>query len=83
MKKLEESLQNLESKAKGKEHVNKTQQDKIKELESQLNLKTSLHGQSEKQLSQLSERLKGREETCATLQQKVPFIIFSLVTHDD
>ncbi|XP_049380688.1 kinesin-like protein KIN-14R [Solanum stenotomum] len=71
LKKLEESLQNLESKAKGKEHVNKTQQDKIKELESQLNLKTSLHGQSEKQLSQLSERLKGREETCATLQQKI------------
>ncbi|XP_004250527.1 kinesin-like protein KIN-14R [Solanum lycopersicum] len=71
LRKLEESLQNLESKAKGKEHVTKTQQDKIKELESQLNLKTSLHGQSEKQLSQLSERLKGREETCATLQQKI------------
>ncbi|KAJ8557432.1 hypothetical protein K7X08_003057 [Anisodus acutangulus] len=71
LKKLEESLQNLESKAKGKEHVNKIQQDKIKELEIQLNLKTSLHGQSEKQFSQLSERLKGREETCAILQQKV------------
>ncbi|PHU07260.1 hypothetical protein BC332_23749 [Capsicum chinense] len=32
LKKLEESLHNLMSKANGQEHVNKTQQDKIKEL---------------------------------------------------
>ncbi|PHT72756.1 hypothetical protein T459_23541 [Capsicum annuum] len=32
LKKLEESLHNLTSKANGQEHVNKTQQDKIKEL---------------------------------------------------
>ncbi|KAM3342745.1 hypothetical protein P3S68_027711 [Capsicum galapagoense] len=70
-KKLDESLQNLESKVKGTEYVNKTQQDKIKELESRVNLKISLHGQSKKQLSHLSEKLKGGEETCATLQQKL------------
>ncbi|CAA2979827.1 kinesin KIN-14R [Olea europaea subsp. europaea] len=71
MRTLEESLQNLESKAKGKDQIYKNQLNKIKELEGQLELKTSLHGQSEKQISLLSERLKGKEETCERLQQKV------------
>lgn len=32
-----------------------------------------MHSQSEKQVSQLSERMKGREEICSNLQQKVAF----------
>ncbi|KAL2551316.1 Di-glucose binding protein with Kinesin motor domain [Forsythia ovata] len=71
LKTLEESLQNLENKAKGKDQIYKNQLNKIKELEGHLELKTSLHGQSEKQVSHLSERLKGKEETCDRLQQKV------------
>ncbi|XVE86888.1 hypothetical protein DITRI_Ditri18aG0071600 [Diplodiscus trichospermus] len=71
LRKLEESLQNLESKAKGRDQVYKTQQEKIKELEGQLELKTSMQNQREKQVSQLSDRLKGREEICNGLQQKV------------
>lgn len=71
LRKIEESFQNLESKAKGKDNVYKNQQDKIKELESQLELKTTLHNNSEKQGSQISDKLKEREEICCTLQQKV------------
>jgi kinesin family protein C2/C3 len=73
MKKLEESLQIIENKAKGKDHVHKNLQEKIKELEGQIELKTSTQNQSEKQISQLCEKLKGKEETCCTLQQKVAF----------
>ncbi|PHT38118.1 hypothetical protein CQW23_21691 [Capsicum baccatum] len=59
LKKLEESLHNLTSKDNGQEHVNKNQQDKIKELKIQINLRTLLHGQLEKQLSErLTERKK-------------------------
>lgn len=64
-------MHNLESKAKGKEQVYKNQLDKIKELEGQLDSKTSLYLQSEKQVSHLSERLKGKEESCSKLQLKV------------
>ncbi|KAH7520429.1 hypothetical protein FEM48_Zijuj08G0142800 [Ziziphus jujuba var. spinosa] len=71
LRKLEENLQNLENKSKGRDQNYKVQLDKIKELESQLDLKATLHNQSEKQLSQLSDRLKGREEICYDLQQKV------------
>lgn len=74
LKTFEESLQNEQSKAKGKDQIYKNQLNKIKELEGQLELKTSLHGQSEKQISLLSERLKGKEETCERLQQKVPYL---------
>lgn len=73
LKKLEDSLHSFESKAKGKDQFYKNQQEKIKELESQLELKTSLHSQSEKQVFHLSERLKGNNETCTCLQQKVGF----------
>ncbi|GAV68571.1 Kinesin domain-containing protein/Malectin domain-containing protein [Cephalotus follicularis] len=71
LRKLEETMQNLESKAKGKDHIYKSQLEKIKELEGQLELKTTLHCQSDKQLAQLVDRLKGREESCSGLQQKV------------
>ncbi|CAK9156008.1 unnamed protein product [Ilex paraguariensis] len=71
LRKLEESLQNFESKARGKDMNCRNQQEKIKELEGQLELKTVLHSQSEKQVSHLSERLIGKEEICAGLQQKV------------
>ena len=73
LRKLENNLQNLESSAKGKDQNYKNQHEKTKELESQLVLKSNLHSQSEKQVSQLSERLKGREEICSNLQQKVAF----------
>lgn len=79
VRKLEESLQNIESKAKSKDQIQKSQQDKIKELESQLDLKTALHNQSDMQVSQLSDRLIGREEICYGLQQKVCF--FHLNSH--
>lgn len=49
----------------------KTQQEKIKELEGKFELKTALHSQLEKQVSQLSDRLRGEEETCSSLKQKV------------
>ncbi|KAA8546680.1 hypothetical protein F0562_003089 [Nyssa sinensis] len=71
LRKLEESLQNFENKARGKDQLYKTQQEKIKELEGQLELKMALHSQLEKQLLHFSERLKGREEICTSLQQKV------------
>ncbi|KAG6702646.1 hypothetical protein I3842_07G046100 [Carya illinoinensis] len=53
--------------------------EKIKELEGQIELKTAIHNQSEKQLWQLSERLKGREEVCSNLQQKVKELEMKLV----
>ncbi|XP_031107444.1 kinesin-like protein KIN-14R [Ipomoea triloba] len=71
LKKLEESLRSIESRGREKEQVSKSQQDEIKELKAQLELKASLHSQSEKQIFHISDRLKGSEETCATLQQKV------------
>ncbi|KAE8704943.1 Detected protein of confused Function [Hibiscus syriacus] len=69
LRKLEESLQNLESKARGKTKFTK-QHEKIKEVEGQLELKTSMHNQSEQQVLQLSYRLKGKEEICAALLLK-------------
>lgn len=75
MRKLEESLQSIESKAKGKDNIHRNLQEKIKELEGQVELKSSMQNQSEKQISQLCEKLKGKEETCCTLQHKVPFHI--------
>ena len=61
----------MESSAKGKDQNYKNQHEKTKELESQLVLKSNLHSQSEKQVTQLSDRLKGREELCSGLQTKV------------
>ncbi|KAA8531457.1 hypothetical protein F0562_006190 [Nyssa sinensis] len=71
LRKVEESIQNMENKAMGKDRLCKTQQEKIKELEGQLESKTTLHSQYEKQLLHFSERLKGREEICSSLQQKI------------
>ncbi|CAN7063307.1 unnamed protein product [Brassica oleracea var. botrytis] len=68
IKKLEENIQNLEGKNKGRDHSYRSLQEKNKELESQLE---SLHNQSEKQNAQLQEKLKSRDETCTNLQQKV------------
>ncbi|CAN1216067.1 Kinesin-like protein KIN-14R, partial [Linum perenne] len=73
LRKLEENLQNLENKTRGKDHVYKSQIERIRELEVQLEQRAVSHGQSEKCISQLSERLKGREEICNELQQKVLF----------
>lgn len=71
IRKLEESLQNVESKARGRDIISKNQQDKIKDLENQLESKAFLHLQSEKQVSNLAEKLKAREGTCTSLQEKV------------
>ncbi|KAL1193377.1 Kinesin-like protein KIN-14R [Cardamine amara subsp. amara] len=68
IKKLEENIQNLEGKNKGRDHSYRSLQEKNKELENQLD---SLHNQSEKQNAQLQERLKSRDEICSNLQQKV------------
>lgn len=74
IKKLEENIQNLEGKNKGRDHSYRSLQEKNKELEGQLE---SLHTQSEKQNAQLLERLKSRDETCSNLQQKVLSLLIS------
>ncbi|XP_023735541.1 kinesin-like protein KIN-14R [Lactuca sativa] len=71
LRKLEESLQNVEGKIKGKDQVYKNQVEKIKELETQIELKTGSYSQLEKQISNLSEKLKAKEEFNNGLQQKV------------
>ncbi|XXG49107.1 hypothetical protein AAC387_Pa02g3376 [Persea americana] len=71
IRKLEETCQNLENKLRSKDQIGRNQQEKVKELEGQLELKMELQNQSERQLLQLSEKLKGREEMCMHLQQKV------------
>ena len=65
----------MESKAKGKDNIHRNLHEKIKELEGQIELKTATQNQSEKQISQLSEKLKGKEETCSGLQHKVAFCL--------
>lgn len=66
-------MQNLESKAKGRDHVHKNLQETIKELEDQIETKIAVQKQSERQVSELSDKLKGKEETCTALQHKVAF----------
>ncbi|KAK9713187.1 hypothetical protein RND81_06G009900 [Saponaria officinalis] len=61
IKKLEESLQITENKAKTKDQTYKNQQEKIRDFE--------------EQLLQLQERLKAREDACCNLQQEVYFYI--------
>lgn len=61
----------LESKVKNRDQLHKNLQEKIKELEGQLDQKASLHNQSERQVLQLSSKLKGKEEIYSTLQEKV------------
>ncbi|KAF0916152.1 hypothetical protein E2562_000749 [Oryza meyeriana var. granulata] len=70
LRKLEDTCQNLENKAKGKEQLYKNLQEKVKELESQLDSKMHSQMTSEKQQNQLSGKLKEKEEMCTTLQQK-------------
>ncbi|KAL6660269.1 hypothetical protein ACP70R_002391 [Stipagrostis hirtigluma subsp. patula] len=70
-KKLEENFQNLETRAKGKEQLCKTLQEKVKELEGQLNSKLHSQMTSEKQQHQLTGKLKEKEEMCTTLQRKI------------
>ncbi|RZC91926.1 hypothetical protein C5167_021635 [Papaver somniferum] len=69
--KLEDNLQNLEIKARSKDQLCKSQLEKVKELEAQIDSKMAAHKQSEKQVWQLNEKLKGREEICSGLQHKV------------
>ncbi|GFY96061.1 di-glucose binding protein with Kinesin motor domain-containing protein [Actinidia rufa] len=64
VQKLQENCQNLEDKFKGKDQICKNQQEKLKDIESQLELKTALHKQMEKQSLQFSQG-------CSSLQQKV------------
>ncbi|KAK4769278.1 hypothetical protein SAY86_027428 [Trapa natans] len=71
LRKLEENAQALEIKAKNRDQVYKSLQEKVKELEGQLDNKVSMYNQSERQISQLLEKLKGKEEICSTLQEKV------------
>ncbi|RLN39223.1 kinesin-II 85 kDa subunit isoform X1 [Panicum miliaceum] len=71
LRKLEENLQNWETKAKGKEQLCKNLQEKVKELEGQLDSKAHSQITSEKQQRQLSGKLKEKEEMCTALQQKI------------
>ncbi|KAI3798675.1 hypothetical protein L1987_33953 [Smallanthus sonchifolius] len=70
LRKLEESLQNVEGKIKGKDQVHRTHLEKIKELENQIECKKG-HSQLEKQVSHLSDKLRAKEEFNSGLQQKV------------
>ncbi|KAL6012652.1 hypothetical protein ACLOJK_003141 [Asimina triloba] len=72
LRNLEENHQNLEGKLRSKDQTIRNQQERVKELEGQIQLKMELtQAQSEKKLSQLSEKVKGREEMCMALEQKV------------
>lgn len=71
LRKLEESLQNVETKVRGKDQTYKNQLEKIKELEGKLEMKIGLQSQSEKKVLNLSEKLKAKEESNEVLQQKV------------
>ncbi|KAL5209895.1 hypothetical protein ABZP36_005518 [Zizania latifolia] len=71
LRKLEDTCQNLENKAKGKEQLYKNLQEKVKELESQLDSKMYSQITSEKQQHQLCGKLKEKEEMCTTFQQKI------------
>ncbi|KAK9096668.1 hypothetical protein Sjap_022165 [Stephania japonica] len=70
-RKLEENFQNLENSTRLKDQLCKSQLEKVKELQVQLDLKIESHNQMEKQLLYLNEQLKGREENCMILQNKV------------
>uniref|UniRef100_A0A0D9VNL2 Kinesin-like protein n=1 Tax=Leersia perrieri TaxID=77586 RepID=A0A0D9VNL2_9ORYZ len=61
LRKLEDNCQNI-NKAKGKEQLCKSLQEKVKELESQLDSKMHSQITSEKQQNQLSGKLKEKDE---------------------
>ncbi|MED6227230.1 hypothetical protein PIB30_111408, partial [Stylosanthes scabra] len=45
IRKLEDNLQSMENKAKGKDNIHRNLHEKIKELEGQVELKTSMQNQ--------------------------------------
>ncbi|XP_047315593.1 kinesin-like protein KIN-14R isoform X2 [Impatiens glandulifera] len=71
VRKLEENRLNVENMSRGKERVQKCQQEKIKELEAQIELKIALQNQSEKHATHLFDSLRDREELCSDLQHKI------------
>ncbi|KAG9440162.1 hypothetical protein H6P81_020327 [Aristolochia fimbriata] len=71
IRKLEENCQNLEGKLRSRDQISRSQTDKVKELESLLELRTETQFQSEKQHQQLLEKLKGREEKVKELDNKL------------
>ncbi|GJN30066.1 hypothetical protein PR202_gb18344 [Eleusine coracana subsp. coracana] len=71
LRKHEETIQNLDTRAKGKEQLCKNLQEKVKELEGQLDSKMQSHITSEKQQRQLSGKLKEKEDLCTALRQKI------------
>ncbi|KAL5559937.1 hypothetical protein UlMin_036148 [Ulmus minor] len=71
LRKLEETLHNLEDAAKANDQIFRRQQDKFNELEGQIEAKSKLCSQLEKQLRELSAEKKGREANCLNLQEKV------------
>ncbi|KAG2593323.1 hypothetical protein PVAP13_5NG170908 [Panicum virgatum] len=58
-------------KLQGKDQLRKNLQEKVKELEGQIDSKTHSQMTSEKQQLQLSGKLKEKEEMCTALQQKM------------
>ncbi|XP_058069432.1 kinesin-like protein KIN-14R [Magnolia sinica] len=71
IRKLEERNLNLENKLRSEDQFIRNQQEKIKDLEGQIELKMDLQSQSERQFGQVSEKLKRKEEMCFSLQHKV------------
>ncbi|CAI0406080.1 unnamed protein product [Linum tenue] len=78
IRKLEENVQALEGKTKSKEQFSKSQQDKIIDLENQVELKAELCGHLEKRLSQVYEKMQRKEEACYSFQQKVISFIMKI-----
>ncbi|CAI0405827.1 unnamed protein product [Linum tenue] len=78
IRKLEENVQVLEGKTKSKEQFSKSQQDKIIDLENQVELKAELCGHLEKRLSHVYEKMQRKEEACYSFQQKVISFIMKI-----
>lgn len=72
MKKMEENMQNLDVKLKGREQHCRNLQEKVKELEGQLETRLKEQQQQwEKEVMHYGEKFRGKEQMCRNLQEKV------------
>lgn len=72
IKKLDENMQNLDVKLKGREQLCRNFQEKVKELEGQLETRLKEQQQQwEKEIMQYGEKFRGKEQMCRNLQEKV------------
>lgn len=72
MKKMDENMQNLDGKLKGREQLCRNFQEKVKELEGQHETRLREQQQQwEKEIMQYGEKFRGKEQMCRNLQEKV------------